>query len=753
MSNITDFNKWKAKRKKIPKNKRRFSVLSRKRPSEQVTREDFLQKYESFDVNKAETFKDFPFSTKTSNALIKAEFLKPTPIQKASILPALKGKDILGSAKTGSGKTLAFIIPILENLYLNKWNSSFGAAAVVISPTRELAYQTFEVLRKVGHKHDFSAGLVIGGKSAEDEAKHIHKTNILICTPGRLLQHMDQTHSFSGENIKIMVLDEADKLLEMGFEKTLNAILQNIPSDRQTLLFSATQTKSVKSLAKLCLKDPAYIDVSSESVHSTPNSLKQRYLICELQDKVNLLYSFLRSHLKAKTLVFFNSCKQVQFIYHAFCRLRPGISIMHLHGRMNQIKRMAFYKEFCRKKSAVMFATDVASRGLDFPAVDWVLQLDCPEDVQTYIHRAGRTARLHEKGNGLLVLLPTEVDGMLNELKKSRVPVEKSEINPKKLTSIESKMQSLCAEDKEMKERAQRSFVAYSKSVLMMKNKNIFKVEKLPFKEYSSSLGLAIPPRLRFLEKKFGLSTNVSTATKVIDLKESLDQMNSRSERIDTLERFAVDEEDDDNFMIINRTDIFKEDESLQPESQVNDVVSKPKKKLTKAAEAKRLLRKGISVNQRITFDDEGDLDEVWPPVGPLAEGDEDLTEVDGINVEKAQETMKERDLVDKAKHRMKVREKKLLRRKKEKQLRLGDKGHKNAEDEGVAFLPSADEEDEMSERSDEDYSESSASFDDEDAPVSKRAKFTDDTSMFNNPQFKMSLQEEEELALHLLRK
>ncbi|MEE6472798.1 hypothetical protein FKM82_009730 [Ascaphus truei] len=277
---------------------------------------------------------------------------------------ALQGKDVLGAAKTGSGKTLAFVIPALECLYRQQWTADDGLGVLIISPTRELAYQTFEVLRKVGRNHEFSAGLIIGGKDLKQESACIHRTNVLICTPGRLLQHMDETSSFHASNLQVLVLDEADRILDMGFADTMNAIVENLPKKRQTLLFSATQTKSVKDLARLSLKDPEYVWAHEKAKFSTPATLEQNYVVCDLPQKINLLYSFVRNHLKKKSIVFFASCKEVQYLFRVFCRLRPGIPILALHGKQQQMKRMQVYNDFIRKKHAVLFATDIAARGL-----------------------------------------------------------------------------------------------------------------------------------------------------------------------------------------------------------------------------------------------------------------------------------------------------------------------------------------------------------------------------------------------------
>lgn len=429
-SHLINYEKWK---KKYTKKKARVKRerAQKKKPEWQVEREyiaGLVSRYGDINSKEVSRFCDFPLSKKTLLGLQEAQYRQPTEIQRQTLGFALLGKDVLGAAKTGSGKTLAFLIPVLECLYRQQWTSVDGLGALIISPTRELAYQTFEVLRKVGKNHEFSAGLVIGGKDLKLESEQIQHTNIVICTPGRLLQHMDQTVSFHASNLHMLVLDEADRILDMGFTETLNAIVENLPESRQTLLFSATQTKSVKDLARLSLKEPEYVWAHEKAKFSTPASLEQSYVVCELHQKVNVLYSFIRNHLKKKVIVFFACCKEVQYLFRVFCRLRPGVPILALHGKQQQMKRVEVYNDFLRKNTAVLFATDVAARGLDFPAVNWVLQFDCPEDADTYIHRVGRTARYKEGGEALLLLLPSEEKGMLRQLLEKKVPVQKIQV-------------------------------------------------------------------------------------------------------------------------------------------------------------------------------------------------------------------------------------------------------------------------------------------------------------------------------------
>lgn len=392
------------------------------------------------------TFSDLPLSAPTVEGLKSAHFTALTDIQAKAIPWALKGSDILGAAKTGSGKTLAFLVPVLENLYrVQCIGADAGLGAMVISPTRELAIQIFEVLRKVGGKgHLFAAGLVIGGKSLREERDALARMNIVVCTPGRILQHLSQTAGFNVDGLRMLVLDEADRILDMGFQKDVDAIVEYLPRERQTLLFSATQTKRVSDLSRLALKEPEYISVHEDASSATPKTLQQNYVLTPLLQKLDTLWSFLQSSKKSKILVFFSSGKQVRFVYESFRRMQPGIPLLNLHGRKRQTARLEITDKFSRAKHSCLFTTDVLARGLDFPAVDWVVQVDCPEDADTYIHRVGRTARYERNGRAVLFLDPSEEEGMLKRLEQKRVPIERINIRPKKQQSIKDQMQNMC---------------------------------------------------------------------------------------------------------------------------------------------------------------------------------------------------------------------------------------------------------------------------------------------------------------------
>uniref|UniRef100_A0A8D1V583 ATP-dependent RNA helicase n=1 Tax=Sus scrofa TaxID=9823 RepID=A0A8D1V583_PIG len=678
---VRSFNRWKKKHSYRQSQKKQLRKQLKK-PEWQVEREvisRLVQNYEKINVNEITRFSDLPLSKKTLKGLQEAQYRLVTEIQKQTIGLALQGKDVLGAAKTGSGKTLAFLVPVLEALYRLQWTSTDGLGVLIISPTRELAYQTFEVLRKVGKNHDFSAGLIIGGKDLKHEAERINNINILVCTPGRLLQHMDETICFHATNLQMLVLDEADRILDMGFADTMNAIIENLPKKRQTLLFSATQTKSVKDLARLSLKNPEYVWVHEKAKYSTPATLEQNYIVCELQQKISVLYSFLRSHLKKKSIVFFSSCKEVQYLYRVFCRLRPGISILALHGRQQQMRRMEVYNEFVRKKAAVLFATDIAARGLDFPAVNWVLQFDCPEDANTYIHRAGRTAR----SLGLAVAPRIR---FLQRMQKQ--PTKELEVSQDDKV-VESSAPSLTNDEVE-------EFRAYFSEKMSILQKGGKRPEGT---EYKQATGISD-------EEEEEKEDEVEMEEKLAKAKESQPQavpgdktsQKSKQAPMQFLDGDEEEEEEDGldaDFFKVKRRNVFgldlKETKTLQKKAPSK---SSMKKKVTKVAEAKKVMKRNFKVNKKITFTDEGELVQQWPQVQKsVSKDNEDEDDSGGINLDKAKERLQEEDKFDKEEYRKKIKAKHREKRLKEREARReANKRQAKAKDEEEAFLDWSDD-------------------------------------------------------------
>ncbi|KAM5345214.1 hypothetical protein ACJ41O_011076 [Fusarium nematophilum] len=484
---------------KPPKNGR-TEQRQQKRKREQEDLQKLEQRVDELDP-KSDSIKNFshlPLSVPTASGLEASHFQVLTDVQARAVPLALKGNDILGAAKTGSGKTLAFLIPVLEKLYRSQWTEYDGLGALIISPTRELAVQIFEVLRKIGRNHVFSAGLVIGGKSLKEEAERLDRMNILVCTPGRMLQHLDQTAGFDANNLQILVLDEADRIMDMGFQSAVDALVEHLPKSRQTLMFSATQSKKVSDLARLSLKDPEYVSVHESAESATPTNLQQHYIVTPLTEKLDTLYGFIKANLKSKIIVFLSSGKQVRFVYESFRHLQPGIPLLHLHGRQKQVARMEITSRFTAAKHSCLFATDVVARGIDFPAVDWVIQADCPEDVDTYIHRVGRTARYQSNGRAVLFLDPSEEPGMLKKLEQKKIPIQRVNVKEKKKKDIKDHLQSMCFQNPDLKYLGQKAFISYTRSVHLQKDKEVFKFDKLDLDGFAASLGLPGTPQIKF---------------------------------------------------------------------------------------------------------------------------------------------------------------------------------------------------------------------------------------------------------------
>lgn len=531
-------------------NKPKKVVRGQKRKRDQVDVEKLEEAVAQLDPKTmtCTTFSDLPLSAPTAEGLKSAHFATLTDIQAKAIPLALKGSDILGAAKTGSGKTLAFLVPVLENLYRAQCiGADAGLGAMIISPTRELAIQIFEVLRKVGGKgHLFAAGLVIGGKSLREERDALARMNIVVCTPGRILQHLSQTAGFNVDGLRMLVLDEADRILDMGFQKDVDAIVEYLPKERQTLLFSATQTKRVSDLSRLALKDPEYISVHETSLTATPKTLQQNYVLTPLPQKLDTLWSFLQSSKKSKILVFFASGKQVRFVYESFRHMQPGIPLLNLHGRKRQTARLEITEKFSRAKYSCLFTTDVLARGLDFPAVDWVVQVDCPEDVDTYIHRVGRTARYERNGRAVLFLDPSEEEGMLKRFEQKRVPIERINVRPKKQQSIKDHLQNMCFQDPQLKYLGQTAFVSYTRSLHVQKDKEVFRLSNYDLEGFAVSLGLPGTPRIKFLKadaEEIKRRKNASRAALMNDLDDE-DEGTEYASESDADRRFRAKKKD-----------------------------------------------------------------------------------------------------------------------------------------------------------------------------------------------------------------
>lgn len=251
----------------------------------------------------------------------------------------------------------------------------------------------------------------------------------------------------------------------MGFQSALREIVAHFKPairpdgspDRQTMLFSATQTKDVAALARLSLHIPLYINCNKPGEEGVlPAQLKQYYSVVPLHRKLDALWGFVKRNLQMKGVVFVTTTKQVRFIFETFKRLHPGLPLVHLHGKQKQATRLEIFQKFSKAKASLLICTDIAARGLDFPAVNWVIQLDCPEDVDTYIHRVGRTARYQSDGQSLLFLLPSEQEGMEARWKEKKIEPQKMRIRESAMGDLKQQMQNFAFREQEIKYLGQR---------------------------------------------------------------------------------------------------------------------------------------------------------------------------------------------------------------------------------------------------------------------------------------------------------
>lgn len=411
------------------------------------------------DVFSSEHFKDLPLHQyMVSNLEEKLGHKTMTAVQQQTIPYIIQGRDVLVKSQTGSGKTLTFAVPIVQALQnINpKIQRIHGPYAIVIVPTRELATQSFNNFQKLVNPFTWIVpGCLMGGEKRKAEKARLRKgINILVSTPGRLLDHLQHTGSLSLSKVRWLVLDEADRLLELGYEKGVAEIinyLNEATTQRQTIMLSATLTAGVERLAGLTLDDPVHVDISqsdlpkqspdtgsernteskdnTESKFTLPQNLKQHFVITPPKLRLVTLAAFITWHCKIKSskckmIVFMSTQDLVEFHYDLFQHffgvlddpddqmdaMGNDINILFfkLHGDMQQKDRTKAFQEFSQTDTGVLFCTDVAARGLDLPSIQWIVQYTTPGGATDYIHRVGRTARAGKQGQSLLFLMPTE---------------------------------------------------------------------------------------------------------------------------------------------------------------------------------------------------------------------------------------------------------------------------------------------------------------------------------------------------------
>lgn len=434
-------------------------------------------------------------------------FTSMTPVQAASIPLFSQNKDVCVEACTGSGKTLAYLLPIFQRL-LQKDTQTAELFAVIVAPSRELAHQIHTVATKINTSLPTPISLycMTGGTSIPEEIRKLESEPfaLLIATPGRLWDMLSKVEGWNLRGVEVLVLDEADRLLDMGFQEKVQGIVQMLPKQRRTGLFSATMSTEIKELVKAGLRNPAFISVKTKSKVSTkkdgvkektamPNGLENYYIVSSgSKEKIAVLFQFLTENPHAKTIVFFGTCDSTNFFHLVLSRLPGFPQVQRIHGKMPQKKREKVYAAFESASSGVLLTTDLIARGIDFPDVDWIVQFDPPKSPDSFIHRIGRTARAGKSGKTLLLLRAHE-DAYIAFLQGRGVTMQSNTIEIKDWSEA---IEGVVLQDREVYEEAQKAFVSYIRFYQEQELSFLFRMKDLDVGDLAHSYSLLRLPRV-----------------------------------------------------------------------------------------------------------------------------------------------------------------------------------------------------------------------------------------------------------------
>ncbi|KAH0575536.1 ATP-dependent RNA helicase HAS1 [Spironucleus salmonicida] len=457
-----------------------------------------IQKHES-DIMTTDEFKDqmlAPFLIEKLQEQGKS-FL--TKVQQIAIQPILAGKDVAVKAKTGSGKSLAFILPALDTLYRAGMKPRNGTGVIIITPTRELAIQLYDIGKELS-QGQITVGLAVGGTSkVKEEQRLVAGASLVIGTPGRLRDHLMNTQGWKTSNLFQLILDEADMLLDYGFEEELASVLKLLPAQqtRQTCLFSATLSSRVLGIKNLTLKqDHLKLDADPLTKTKTRINFEQGYIICAPELRFLVLYTFLKKKKSQKIMVFMSTCAAVQF-YSEFLKYVGMESVMSIQGKLKQSDRLKAYSQFIAIDAGILICTNVAARGLDIPEVDYVVQFDPPESVESYIHRAGRACRgdSTNKGTGVLFLMEHE-RAFVDVLVGASVPMLEFEFPMKAILNVSEEFKSVISTNYYLLKSAQEAFKSFIAAYASLGIKSIFDLIKIDLQKLAQSFGLPSAPRV-----------------------------------------------------------------------------------------------------------------------------------------------------------------------------------------------------------------------------------------------------------------
>jgi len=377
-------------------------------------------------------FNDLGLSNELLRAIGDAGYETPTPIQEQAIPYVLMNRDVLGCAQTGTGKTASFVLPMLDILSAGRARARMPRS-LILEPTRELAAQVAENFKTYGKYQKLSMALLIGGVSFEDQERALDRgVDVLIATPGRLLDHFERGKVLLSD-VKILVIDEADRMLDMGFIPDVERIVKLLPRMRQTLMFSATMPREIRSLAERFLMNPKEVTVSPPS--TTAETVEQMLVLVSARDKREVLRTLLREEQVANALIFCNRKRDVGILHRSL--ERHGFEAGALHGDMDQFSRMATLDSFKKGEIKYLVCSDVAARGLDIAGMSHVFNFDVPINAEDYVHRIGRTGRAGKSGRA--ITLATEEDARYVAAIQKMIgkPIPRLEVEGLTLSNVE----------------------------------------------------------------------------------------------------------------------------------------------------------------------------------------------------------------------------------------------------------------------------------------------------------------------------
>jgi superfamily II DNA/RNA helicase len=384
------------------------------------------------------TFKDLKLSEKVLAAVEAAGYTTPTPIQAQAIPFALDGRDVVGIAQTGTGKTASFVLPLLTMLEKGRARARMPRS-LILEPTRELAAQVAEAIETLGAQHKLTVALLIGGVSFDDQEKKLERgADILIATPGRLLDHFGRGKLLMNA-VDYLVIDEADRMLDMGFIPDIERICKLLPPSRQTLFFSATMPPEIQKLTEQFLRNPEQIRVSPPATAAKLITQKLKFSPADSKTKRHILRELMRNEAGAvkNAIIFCNRKKDVAVLHKSL--VKHGFNAAALHGDLDQRQRMATLEAFRKGEITYLAASDVAARGLDIPEVSHVFNFDVPISPEDYVHRIGRTGRAGREGFAAMIVTPKEMRGLraIETLCKAKIEWIGGEPSMENLTSAD----------------------------------------------------------------------------------------------------------------------------------------------------------------------------------------------------------------------------------------------------------------------------------------------------------------------------